>query len=74
MVQYFLCKIYVHDLCYAILHQMEASARQMAELEEQLVHERSRKSSLESKLEREGERREVLQEELDNVKQVCTFS
>lgn len=49
---------------------MEASAKQMAELEEQLVHERSRGSSLESKLERERERRETVQGELDTAKQV----
>lgn len=55
------------------LHQMEASAKQMAELEEQLVHEQSRKTNFESKLEREGERRETLQEELDKIKQVSIF-
>lgn len=49
---------------------MEASAKQMAELEEQLIHERSRGSNLESKLERERERRETVQGELDTAKQV----
>lgn len=42
----------------------------MAELEEQLVHERSRGGSLESKLERERDRREIVQGELDKAKQV----
>lgn len=42
----------------------------MAELEEQLVHERSRGRTFESKLEREGERRETVQGELDKAKQV----
>eukprot|EP00752_Nemacystus_decipiens_P006959 g6244.t1 len=49
--------------------QMDASAKQMAELEEQLVHERSRGSNLGSKLEREIERRETVQGELDKTKQ-----
>lgn len=49
---------------------MEASAKQMAEIEEQLVHERSRGSGLESKLERERDRRETVQGELDKAKQV----
>ncbi len=49
---------------------MEASAKQMAELEEQLIHERSRATNLGSKLERESERREAVQGELDKAKQV----
>ncbi|CBN77933.1 Hypothetical leucine rich repeat protein [Ectocarpus siliculosus] len=49
--------------------QMGASAKQMAELEEQLIHERSRGSSLGNKLERESERREAIQGELDKTKQ-----
>ena len=49
---------------------MEASAKQMAELEEQLIHERSRGSNLGSKFERESERREAVQGELDKAKQV----
>ncbi|CAM9542158.1 unnamed protein product, partial [Scytosiphon promiscuus] len=56
-----------HRLDYE--RQMDASAKHVVELEEQLVHERSRKSSLENKLEREVERREKLQQELDNTKQ-----
>lgn len=49
---------------------MDASAKQNAELEEQLIHERSRVSNLSSKLERESERRETVQGELDKTKQV----
>lgn len=49
---------------------MDASAKQMAELEEQLIHERSRGSTVSSKLERESERRETVQGELDKTKQV----
>lgn len=53
---------------------MGASAKQMAELEEQLIHERSRGSSLGNKLERENERREAVQGELDKTKQVTLSS
>lgn len=49
---------------------MEASAKQMAELEEQLLHERSRGSSAREKLAKETERRESVQAELDGTKQV----
>lgn len=53
---------------------MDASAKQMAELEEQLIHEKSRGSNLSSKLERESERRETVQGELDKTKQVgCCY-
>lgn len=48
---------------------MEASAKQMAELEEKLVHEQSRTVNLSAKLEREGERRQTTQDELDQTKQ-----
>lgn len=53
---------------------MGASAKQMAELEEQLIHERSRGSSLGNKVERESERREMVQGELDKTKQVTLCS
>lgn len=49
---------------------MEGSAKQMAELEEQLVHEKSRVVDARGKLARESERREVVQAELDKTKQV----
>lgn len=49
---------------------MDASAKQMAELEEQLIHEKSRGSNVSNKLEREIERRETVQGELDKTKQV----
>lgn len=52
-----------------LLTQMEASAKQMAELEEQLVHERSQVASLTAKLQREDERRQIAQNELDSTKQ-----
>lgn len=48
---------------------MEASAKQMAELEEKLIQEQSRTVNLNAKLEREGERRQVTQDELDQTKQ-----
>ncbi|CAM9533339.1 unnamed protein product, partial [Discosporangium mesarthrocarpum] len=50
--------------------QLEASAKEMAVLEEQLIHERLRADDLKSKLGREGERRQAVQEELDKTKQV----
>lgn len=49
---------------------MDASAKQMAELEEQLIHERSRGTNVSNKLEREIERRETVQGELDKTKLV----
>lgn len=49
---------------------MEASAKQMAELEEQFIHEKARGADAREKLERESERREAVQGELDRTKQV----
>eukprot|EP00904_Undaria_pinnatifida_P004340 jgi/Undpi1/13907/HiC_scaffold_9.g03558.m1 len=49
--------------------QLEASAKQMAVLEEQLIYEQSRAGSLKEKLEKESERRETVQGELDTTKQ-----
>lgn len=50
--------------------KLEASAKQMAVLEEQLIFEQSRAGSLKEKLGKESERREAVQGELDTTKQV----
>ncbi|CAM9662984.1 unnamed protein product, partial [Laminaria digitata] len=49
--------------------QLEASAKQMAVLEEKLIFEQSRAGSLKEKLGKESERREAVQGELDTTKQ-----
>lgn len=49
---------------------MGSSAKQMAQLEEQLIYERSRATEARERLAREGERREATQGDLDKTKQV----
>lgn len=49
---------------------MGSSAKQMAQLEEQLIYERSRATEARERLAREGERREATQGDLDKAKQV----
>lgn len=50
--------------------QMAASAKQMAELEEQLIHEQLRVESLKSRVERESERRQATSDELASTRKV----
>ena len=49
---------------------MRSSADQMAKLEEDLIHERSRAAEARERLARESERREATQGDLDKTKQV----
>lgn len=49
---------------------MVSSAKQMAQLEEQLIYERSRATEARERLARESEKRETTQGDLDKTKQV----